>query len=155
MQKPCLIRQDVSSFSFVVFSQSCLTLWPHGLQHARLLFPSLFPRVCSNSCPWSQWYHPTISPPPPAFNFSQYWGLFQWVNSSHPVPKVLELVSASVFPMNIQGWFPLGLTGLISLLSKRLLRVFSSATVQRHQFFSSQPFLLPSSHIHTWLLEKP
>ena len=63
--------------------------------------------------------------------------------------------SASILPMNIQGWFPLGLTSLISLLSKGLSKVFSSTTVQRHQFFSAQPFLLSSSHIHTWLLEKP
>ena len=63
--------------------------------------------------------------------------------------------SASVLPMNIQGWFPFGLTGWISLLSKGLSRVFSSTTVRRHQFFGAQPFLLSSSHIHTWLLEKP
>ena len=61
---------------------------------------------------------------------------------------------ASVLPMNIQGWFPLGLTGLISLLSKGLSRVFSS-TIQKHQFFSAQPSLWSSSHICTWLLEKP
>ena len=58
-------------------------------------------------------------------------------------------------PMNIQGWFPLGLTGLISLLSKGLLRVFSRTTFRRHQFFGAQPFLLSSTHFYTWLLEKP
>ena len=63
--------------------------------------------------------------------------------------------SASVLPMNIQDWFLLGLTGLISLLSKGLLRIFSSTTVRRHQFFSIQPFLLSSSQSHTWLLGKP
>ena len=63
--------------------------------------------------------------------------------------------SASVLPMNIQGWFPLGLSGLISLLSKGLSRVFSSTTVQKHQFFGTQPSLESSSYIHTWLLEKP
>ena len=62
--------------------------------------------------------------------------------------------SASVLLMNIQGWFPLGLTGLISLLSRGLSKIFSSITVRRHQFFSAQPFLLSSCHIHT-LLEKP
>ena len=62
--------------------------------------------------------------------------------------------SASVLPMNIQGWFPLGLTGLISLLSKGLPRVFSNIIFQRHQFFSIQPFLTSNSHIHIWLLEK-
>ena len=63
--------------------------------------------------------------------------------------------SASVLPMNIQDRFPLGLTGLISLLSKGLSRVFSSTTVWKHQFFSAQPSLWSNSHIHTWLLEKP
>ena len=63
--------------------------------------------------------------------------------------------SASVLPMNIQGWFPLGWAGLTSLLFKGLSRVFSNTTVLRHQFFSAQSFLLPSSHICTWLPEKP
>ena len=62
---------------------------------------------------------------------------------------------ASVLPINIQNGFPLGLTGLISLLSKALSRVFSSTTVQKHQFFGAQLFLWYNSHIHTWLLEKP
>ena len=62
--------------------------------------------------------------------------------------------SASILSMNIQGWFPLGLTGLISLLSKGLWRVFSSTTIQKHQFFSAQPSLWSNSHISTWLLEK-
>ena len=62
---------------------------------------------------------------------------------------------ASVLPMNIQDWFPLGLTGLFSMQSKGLLRVFSSTAVWRHQFFSAQPFLLSNFHICTWLLEKP
>ena len=68
--------------------------------------------------------------------------------------SICSSASASVLPMNIQGWFPLELTGLISLLSKWLSRVFSNTTVQRHQFFGAQSFLLSSSHIHTWLLEK-
>ena len=63
--------------------------------------------------------------------------------------------SASVLPMNVQSWFPLRLAGLISLLSKRLTRVFSSTTVQKYQFFGTQPSLWSNSHIHTWLLEKP
>ena len=63
--------------------------------------------------------------------------------------------SASVLPVNIQNWFPLGLTGLISLLSKSLSRVFSSTIVQKHQFFKAQPSLWSNSHIHAWLLEKP
>ena len=63
--------------------------------------------------------------------------------------------SASALPMKIQGWFPSGLTGLISLLSKRLSRVFSGTTIQKHQFFGTQPSLWSNSHIHTWLLKKP
>ena len=63
--------------------------------------------------------------------------------------------SASILPMSIQCWYPLGLTGLISLQSKGLSRVFSSTAVQKHQFFSAQPSLWSNSHMHTWLLEKP
>ena len=69
-------------------------------------------------------------------------------------PKYGVSTSASVLPMNIRDWFPLGWTGWVSLQSKRLSRVFSSSTVQKHQFFGTQPFSLFSSHIHTWLLEK-
>ena len=100
--------------------------------------------------------HPLSSPSPPAFYLSQHQGLFQWVDSLHQVAKVLigTSASASVLPINIQGWFPLGLTGLTSLQSKGLSRVFSNTTVQKHQFFGAQPFLRSSSHIHTWLLEK-
>ena len=65
------------------------------------------------------------------------------------------LASASVLLMNIQSWFPLGQTGLISLQFKGSSRVFSNTTVRKHQFFSSQPFLWFNSHIHTWLLGKP
>ena len=91
-----------------------------------------------------QWCHPTISslmpPSSPAFSLSQNQGLFQWIDSSHQVAKVLELqLQHQSFPMNIQDWFPLGLTGLISLQSKELSRVFSSTTIWKHQFFSTQP----------------
>ena len=131
-------------------------LWPHGLWHARLPCPSPAPRICSNSCPVSQWCdqssHLLLSPSLPAFHLSQHQGLFQWVNSSYQGAKLLVSASASV---NIQGWFPLGLTDLIFLLSKGLSGVFSSTTVQKYQFFSMQPSLWSSSHIYTWLLEKP
>ena len=63
--------------------------------------------------------------------------------------------SASVLPMIIQGWFPLGLTGLIHLLSQGLSRVFSNTTIRKHQFFGTQPYLWSNSRIHTWLMEKP
>ena len=99
--------------------------------------------------------HPLLSPSPSAYNLSQQQSLFQWVVSWHQVAKVLELqLQPSVLPMNIQGWFPIGLTGLISLLSKGLSRVFSNTTVQKHQFFDAQPSLWFNSHIHTWLMEK-
>ena len=81
--------------------------------------------------------------------FPKSW-LFAW-----GVQNFGASVSASVLLMNIQVWFPLGLTGLISLLSKGLSRVFTSTTVWKHQFFGAQPSLWSNSHIHTWLLEKP
>ena len=97
--------------------------------------------------------HPLSSPSPPAFNLSQYQGLFQWVSSLHQVAKASD--SASVFSMNIQGWFPLRKICLISLQSKGLSRVFSNTTAQKYQFFGAQLSLWFNSHIHTWLLEKP
>ena len=78
-------------------------------------------------------------PSPLAFNLSRHQGLFQWVSSSHQVAKVLGVsASASVLPMNIQDWLPLGWTGWISLQSKGLSRVFSNTTVQEHQVFGAQ-----------------
>ena len=100
--------------------------------------------------------HPLSSPSPPAFNLSQQQGLFpmsQLFTSGGQ--SIGASVSASVLPMNIQDWFPLWLTGLISLQSKGLSRVFSNTTVQKHQFFGAQLSLRSNSHIHTWLLEKP
>ena len=91
--------------------------------------------------------HPLMPSFPPALNLSQHEGLFQWVNSSHQVAKVLKFQHQS-FQMNIQGWFPLGLTGLISLLSKGLSRVFSSTTVWKHQFLGTQPSLWSNSHLY-------
>ena len=83
--------------------------------------------------------HPLSSPSPPAFNLAQHQGLFKWVSSSHQVAKLLGVSAlASVLPVNIQDWFPLGLAGLISLQSKGLSRVSSNTTVQNHQFFSAQ-----------------
>ena len=88
----CVCVWLFSSVQFSSVAQSCLTLWPHGLEHARLSCPSLTPRAFSNSCPMNRWCHPTISPchPPPTFNLSQHQGLFKWVSSSHEVAKVLE-----------------------------------------------------------------
>jgi len=83
------------------------------------------------------------------------WGSFPiiWLFTSGD-QSIGASASASVILMNIQDWFPLGLTGLISLLSKGLLRVFSNTTTWKQKFFSTQPFLWSNSHIHTWLLEK-
>ena len=100
-------------------------------------------------------FHLLLSPSLPALNLSQH--------QSFPVSQLFASggqsigvsASTSVLPMNIQGWFPLGLTGLISLLSKWLSWVFSSTTVWKLQFFSAQPSLWPNSNIQTWLLEKP
>ena len=99
--------------------------------------------------------HPLSSPSPPALNLPCLQSLFQWVSFLHQVAKGLELQLQSVLPMNIQGWFPLGLTGLIFLQSKGLSRVFSSIIIWKHQFFSAQPSLWSNSHICTRLLEKP
>ena len=98
--------------------------------------------------------HLILSPPSlPALNICQHQGLFQWVSSLHQGAKGLELQNHS-FQCIFWGWFPFGLPGLISLQSKGLSRVFSNSTVQKHQFFSTQPSLWSNSHIHTWLLEK-
>ena len=83
--------------------------------------------------------HPLSSPSPPALNLSQHQGLFKWVNPLHEVAKVLEFqLQHQSFWWNIQGWFPLGLTILIYLQSKRLSRVFYNTTGWKHQFFSTQ-----------------
>ena len=148
------------------------SLQPCGLQHARLPCPLPSPRVCSNSCPLSWWCHPTILSCHPLLLLpSVFPSIRVFPNVVMYDPNILCYVacfvmlftsgghsigaSASVLPMNIQGWFPLGLTGMNFFLSKGLSRVFSSTTVWRHQFFGAQPFLLSNSHIHTWLLEKP
>ena len=98
---------------------------------------------------------PLSSPSPPASNPSQHQSLFQWVNSSHEVAKVLVSALASFPPKKSQGWSPSEWTGWISLQSKGLSRVFSNTTVQKHQFFGAQLSSQPNSPIHTWPLEKP
>ena len=129
-------------FSHSVVSNS---LWHHGQQHRRPPCPSSSPGICSDSCPLSQWCHPTISsllpPSPHALNLSQYQGLFQWVSSHIRWPKYWSFSIS--FPMNIQGWFPLGLTGLTSLQSKGLSGVFSTLLLQLlHDLFSVIVFVL-------------
>ena len=142
-------------FSHSVMSDS---LWPHGLQYTRLPCPSLSFGACSNSCPLSWWCHSTISSS--VVPFSPYLQSFP-ASGSFPMSRLFTssgqsiAASASVVPKNIQDWFLLGLTGLISLQSKGLWRVFSNTTVWKHRFFSAQPSLWTNSHIYTWLLEKP
>ena len=132
---------------------------PHGLQHARLPCPSPSPGVSSTHVHWvddASNHLVLYRPLPPCFLFFPAMGFF-------PVSQLFKSggqrigasASASVLPVNIQGWFPLRLTGLISLLSKGLSKGFSNTTVWRHQVFSSQPSLLSNTHIHIWLMEKP
>ena len=143
-------------FSCSVMSDS---LRHHEL-HSRAPCPSPTPRVHSNSCPLSQWCHPTISssvvpfsscpqslPASESFPMSQ---LFAWSGQNTGVSAL-----ASFLPKNTQGWSPLEWTGWISLQSKGLSRVFSNTTAQKHQFFGTQPSSQSNSHIHTWPLEKP
>ena len=151
-----ILSNKILQFSRSVVSNS---LRPHGLQHTRPPCPSATPGACSNSCPSTQWCHPAISssvipfssclhsfPAAGSFPMSQFF--------ASGGQSIGVSASASVLPMNIQDWFPLGLTDWISLQSKGFSRVFSNTTVQKHQFFSVQLSLWSNSHIHTWLLEK-
>ena len=99
--------------------------------------------------------YPLPSHSPPPFNLAEHQGSFQMSQFFTSCSQSIDTsTSASVLPMNIQGWFPLGWTGLSPLQSKGLSRVFSNTTVQKHQFFGTQPSLWSNSHNHTWLLEK-
>ena len=150
----CEAFLEPSRSIFSSVAQPCSTLRdPHGLQHARLPCPSPTPGACSNSCPLSRWCHPTISSS--VIPFSSCLQSFP-ASESFPMSQFFAscgqgigvLVSASVLPMNIQDWFPLGLTGWISWQSKGLSRVFSNTTVQKHQFFNAQLSLLSNPHVH-------
>ena len=143
-------------FSCSVVSDS---LWPHELQHARPPCPSPTVGVHPNPCPSSRWCHPAISSSVAPFSFCPQ---SPPASGSFPMSRLFASggqsigasASASVLPTNIQGWFPLGLTGLI-LLSKGSSRVFSNTTAQKHQFFSTQSSLWSNSHICTRPLERP
>ena len=135
----------ISQFSSVQFSCSVMSdsLWLHEPQHARPPCPLPTPRVHTNPCPLSWWCHPTIlssvvpfSSCPQSFPTSGYFPMNQLFASGGQ--SIGVSASTSVLPMNIKDWFPSGLTGLISLQSKGLSRVFSNATVQRHQFVITQ-----------------
>ena len=139
----CVYKQREASVQFSSVTQSCLTLRPHGVQHARLPCPSPTPRTCSDSCPSSRWCHPTISSSVVPFSFqlqsfpaSGFFPMSQFFASGGQ--SIGVSASASVLPITIQDWFPWGWTGWISLQSKGLSRVFSNTTVQKHQVFGTQ-----------------
>ena len=141
---------QISSWKeWLLFSSSIISnsLWLHGLQHTRPPCPSPSPGACSHSCPLSRWYYLTILssvtpfssclqsfPASASFPMSQH-----FTYGSHIIGA-----PATVFPINIQGWFLLGLTDLIFLQFKRLPRVFSNSTIWKHQFFGTQPSLCPN-----------
>ena len=139
----CLLGVLKSVLIFSSVAQSCRLFATHGLQYARLPCPSPTPEVCSNSCPSSWWCRPTISSS--VVPFSSCLQSFP-ASGSFPVSQFFPSggqsigvsASASFLPMNIQDWFPLGWTGLISLQPKELSRVFSNTVIQRHQFFGTQ-----------------
>ena len=160
----------LSSHSVVSYS-----FQPYGLQHTRLPCPLLSPRACSNSCPSSWWCNPIISssviPFSACLQFCPASGSFimsQFFTSGGQSIRASAL--ASVLPMNIQDWFPLGLTGFTSLQSKELSRILQhqhwwcwwswwssnlNTDIQKHQFFGAETSLQSNTHIHTWLLEIP
>ena len=153
---------NILSYHSVQFSCSVVSdsLRLHELQHSRPACPSPTPGVHSDSRPSSQWCHPAISSSAVPFSsfpqslqasesflMSQY---FAWGSQSSGVS-----VLASVLPKKSQGWSPSEWTGWISLQPKGLSRVFSNTTVQKHQFFGTQPSSQSNSHIHTWPQEKP
>ena len=141
---PCILSMFFQ-FSSVQFSCSVVSgsLWLHGLQHARPPCPSPTPGVHSNSRPLSRWCHPAISSSVipyssclPSFPASRSFHMSQLFASGGQ--SIGVSASAPVLTMNTQDWFPLGWTGVISLQSKGLSRVFSNTTVQKHQFFGTQ-----------------
>ena len=143
-------------YSSVQFSRSVVSdsLRPHESQHARPPCPSPSPRVHTNSCPSSQRCHPTISSSVVPFSarlqsFPASGSFLMSQLFTSDCQGIGASASASVLPMNIQDWSPLGVTGLISLHSKGPPRVFSNTTVQKHQFFGAQLSLWSNSHIHT------
>ena len=145
MQETTSKRDDMMRCVWLLlFSRSVVSysLQLHGLQHIRLPCPLLSPGVCSNSCALSQWCHPTISSSVIPFSCPQSF----LASGSFPMSRLFASggqsigasASLSVLPMNIQGWCPLWLTGLISLLTKGLSSVFSNTTVKGHQFLGAQ-----------------
>ena len=153
-----LLVSSTVQFSHSVMSDS---LRSHESQQARRPpCPPPSPRVHSDSRPLSPWCHPAISSSVIPFSSCPQ---FLPASGSFPISQLFASggqsigvsASASVLPKNNQDWFPLEWTGWLSLQSKRLSRVFSKTTVQKHQFFSAQLSSQSNSHIHTRPLEKP
>ena len=143
LQSMGLQKVDHVLIQFSSVAQSCLTLQPHELQHARPPFPSTTPGVHPNPCPLSRWYHPILSSSvvpfsscPQSFPASESFKMSQLFASSGQ--SIGVSASKLVLLMNTQDWSPLGWTGWIFLQSKGLSRVFSNTTVQKHQFFGAQ-----------------
>ena len=157
-----LVLHTLHRDQFSLVAELCRTLWdpmdcstPGFLVHHQL--PGLAQTHAHRVGDAIQQSHPLLSPTPPAFNLLQHQGLFCVMSQffASGGQSIGASTSASSLPMNIQNWSPLELTDLISMWSKELSRVFSSTTVQKQQFFGTQHSLCPSSHICTWLLEKP
>ena len=151
-----IILQYISSVESLSHVRFFVTPWTTAQQAS--LSPT--PAACSNSCPLSLWFHSTISSSVvpfcsclQSFTASGSFPMSQFFSSGGQ--SIGVSASASDLPMNIQDWFPLGLTVWISLQPKGLSRVFSTTTVQKHQFFGAQPSSQSNSHIHTWPQEKP
>ena len=150
----CCVSLKACYFVVQSLTTTCPTLQPHGLEHTRLPCPSLSSGFCSNSCPSSQWCHPTTSSSGAlffsclqSFPASESFPVSQLFPSGDP--SIGVSATGSVPSMNIQGWFPLRLASLISLQSKGLSRVFSRTTVQKHQFFPAQPSLWSNTYMTT------
>ena len=134
---------SVVSDSLTPWTTACQASVSFTIFQSLLKFMSIESMMPSNHLPLSP-------PPPPALSLSQHQVLFQWVSLLSTSGGQSTGASASVLPVNIQGWFPLGLTGLVSLFSKRLSRVFSRTTIQRHQFFGAQPSLWSLTSVHNY-----
>ena len=148
---------NMVQFSCSVVSHS---LRPHEPQNSRPPCPSPTPGVHPNPCPLSWWCHPTVSSSVVPFSscpqsFPASGSLLMSQLFASDGQSIGVSASTLVLPMNTQDWSPLGWSGWISLQSKGLSRVFSNTTVQKHQFFSTQPSSQSNTHIHTWLMEKP
>ena len=140
-------------------SVMCYSLHPHGLQHASLPRPSQLRELAQTQVHWVseaiQPSHPLLPPSVLALSLSQHQGLFQWVGFSHHVAKVLALQLQHEYSNEYSGLISFRIDWFDLRESEGLSRVFSNTIVEKHQSFSAQPSLWSSSHVHTWLLEKP